>query len=131
MPKYENNSFLSRGLRWAQDQRHKHTTHEIVIGQSYATGAKIDATVSQDDGESTQETLTLHKQIFNFVVRRCDLEVKNIRIQRGLKIWYLDDVYEVTYKGRTMYEYNDPDRNDVVIYAVLVEDEDVISIRPS
>lgn len=131
MPQYENDSFLSRGLRWLQEQRQLHATHEIAIGSTYVSAAKINATVSQDEGDSTQDTVTLHKQIFTFVVRRCDLEVKNIRIQRGLKIWYLDDVYEITYKGRTMYEYNDPDRNDVVIYAVLVEDQDAVSIRPS
>jgi hypothetical protein len=130
MPRYTNPSFLSSGLAWLQAQREEQTTHEISIGPVLATAAKLRATVSHAEAESVGNTGTLHQQFFHFIVRRCDLEKFNIRIQRGLRIWYLDDVYEAAYKGKALYEYNDPDRNDIIIYAILVDDDDNVSVSP-
>ena len=117
---------MSDGLSWFQEQRQLHCTHEILIGFAKATAAPINATVTSDDGQSTQNRLTLQKQMFHFVVRRCDLERYNVKIQRGLKVWYLDDEYELAYESKDLYEYNDPDRLDIVLKAVLVDDNEPI-----
>lgn len=119
-------NFISDGLSWFQEQRQLHCTHEIQIGFTKATAAPINATVTSDDGQSTQNRLTLQKQIFHFVVRRCDLERHNIKLQRGLKVWYLNDEYELAYESKDVYEYNDPDRLDIVLKTVLVNDDEPI-----
>lgn len=85
------------------------------------------ATVTSDNAESTQNRLTVQKQIFHFVVRRYDLAQANITLHRGLKIWYLYDTYELVYEGKDIYEYNDPDRNDIILKAVLVTDAEKLS----
>ena len=120
-------NFISQGLSWFQQQRESHCTHEILIGYSVATAAPINATVTSDDGQSTQNRVTLQKQIFHFVVRRCDLERHNIKLHRGLKIWYLNDVYELSYESKDIYEYNDPDRLDIVLKTVLISDNEGLS----
>lgn len=116
--------FITDGLSWFQEQRELHTTQEILIGFTKATAAAINATVTSDDAQSTQNRLTLQKQIFHFVVRRCDLERYSVKLQRGLKIWYLDDEYELAYESKDLYEYNDPNRNDIVLKTVLVRDNE-------
>ena len=121
------NNMMSKGLLWFQQQREAHCTHEILIGFTKNTAAPINATVSSDDAVSTQNRVILQKQIFHFVVRRCDLERYDIKLQRGLKIWYLDDEYELAYESKDVYEYNDPDRNDLVLKAVLVRDNEGLS----
>lgn len=119
-------NFISDGLSWFQEQRQLHCTHEIQIGFTKGTAAPINATVTSDDGQSTQNRLTLQKQIFHFVVRRCDLERHSIKLQRGLKVWYLNDEYELAYESKDVYEYNDPDRLDIVLKTVLVNDDEPI-----
>lgn len=119
-------NFMSNGLSWFQTMREAHCTQEILIGSSKNTAAPINATPSSDDGQSTQNRVNLQKQIFHFVVRRSDLERYDVKLRRGLKIWYKDDTYELTYEAKDMYEYNDPDRNDVVLKAVLVADDEGI-----
>ena len=120
-------NMMSKGLSWFQKQREAHCTHEILIGFIKNTAAAINATVSSDDGTSTQNRLTLQAQMFHFVVRRCDLESYDVKLQRGLKIWYLDDEYELSYESKDLYEYNDPDRNDLILKAVLVRDNESLS----
>ena len=61
------------------------------------------------------------------MVRRCDLERYDVKLQRGLKIWYLDDEYELAYENKDIYEYNDPDRNDLILKAVLIRDNEGLS----
>jgi len=120
-------NFISKGLAWFQEQRHAHCAHEILIGFSKAAASPIWATVSSDDAQSTQNRVTVQRITFNFVVRRCDLEKYDIKIHRGLKIWYLDDVYEVVYDNKDAYEYNDPDRNDVILKTVLIQDDESLA----
>lgn len=118
---------LSDGLSWFQEMRHTTCSQEIQIGFTLATASPISATVSSDDSSTTQNRVTLQKQIFHFVVRRCDLERYNIKLQRGLKIWYKDDTYELSYDAKDVYEYNDPNRLDLILKAVLVRDYDGLS----
>lgn len=119
-------NFISDGLSWFQTMREAHCTQEILIGFTKATAAAINATPSSDDAQSTQNRVTVQKQIFHFVVRRSDLERFDVKLQRGLKVWYRDDTYELAYEAKDMYEYNDPDRNDVVLKTVLIEDNEGI-----
>lgn len=125
--------FLSDGLTWFQEQRHRHASSEISIGYVKKTAHPILATVSKQDATSTVNRLTVQRQVFHFVVRRCDLEKHKIKIHRGLKIWYLDDEYELVYDGNQISEYNDPDRLDIILRAVLVRDNESVSptYRPS
>jgi len=115
-------SFISKGLTWFQEQRQTHCTEDILIGYVKANAVALKATKTADDGQSTQNQLTLQKQIFHFVVRRSDLIDNNIKIHRGLKIWHNDDEYELSYESKDIYEYNDPLKLDVVLKTVLVTD---------
>jgi len=115
-------SFISKGLTWFQEQRQTHCTEDILIGYVKASAVALKATKTSDDGQSTQNHLTLQKQIFHFVVRRSDLIDNNIKIHRGLKIWHNDDEYELSYESKDIYEYNDPLKLDVVLKTVLVTD---------
>lgn len=114
--------FISKGLTWFQEQRQTHCTEDILIGYVKAEAAALKATKTSDDGQSTQNHLTLQKQIFHFVVRRSDLIDNNIKLHRGLKIWHEDDEYELSYESKDLYEYNDPLKLDVVLKTVLVTD---------
>ncbi len=120
-------NFITNGLDWFQRQRVLHTTHEILIGYQQNSAVPILATVSSDDAESTQNRVTLQKQMFHFIVERADLIKYDIKLHRGVKIWYLDDEYELTFHGKDLYEYNDPNRNDVVLKAVLIKDDEGFS----
>lgn len=120
-------NFISDGLSWFQEQRETHCAQEILIGFTRETAAPINATVTSDDALSTQNRVTLQKQHFRFVVRRCDLERYDIKLHRGLKIWYLQDVYELAYDPKDLYEYNDPNRLDVILKAVLIYDDESLS----
>ena len=122
-------SFISNGLAWFQTQRQLHCTEDILIGFTRLDAVTIKATATSDDAQSTQNHLTLQKQIFHFVVRRSDLVDNSIKLQRGLKIWYKFDEYELTYESKDMYEYNDPSRLDIVLKTVLVDD--VNPLHPS
>lgn len=115
-------SFISKGLTWFQKQRQTHCTEDILIGYVKASAVALKATKTSDDGQSTQNHLTLQKQIFHFVVRRSDLIDNNIKLHRGLKIWHEDDEYELSYESKDLYEYNDPLKLDVVLKTVLVTD---------
>ena len=115
-------NFISNGLTWFQTQRQLHCTEDILVGFTRLDAVAIKATATSDDAQSTQNHLTLQKQIFHFVVRRSDLVDNSIKLQRGLKIWYKFDEYELTYESKDMYEYNDPSRLDIVLKAVLVDD---------
>ena len=115
-------SFISKGLTWFQEQRQTHCTEDILIGYVKASAVALKATKTSDDGQSTQNHLTLQKQIFHFVVRRSDLTDNNIKLHRGSKIWHEDDEYELSYESKDLYEYNDPLKLDVVLKTVLVTD---------
>lgn len=115
-------SFISKGLTWFQEQRQAHCTEDILIGYIKADAVALKATKTSDDGQSTQNHLTLQKQIFHFVVRRSDLIDNNIKLHRGLRIWHEDDEYELSYESKDLYEYNDPLKLDVVLKTVLVTD---------
>ena len=122
-------NFISNGLTWFQTQRQLHCTEDILIGFTRLGAVEIKATVTSDDAQSTQNHLTLQKQIFHFVVRRSDLVANSIKLQRGLKIWYKFDEYELTYESKDMYEYNDTSRLDIILKAILVDD--VNPLHPS
>ena len=115
-------SFISKGLTWFQEQRQAHCTEDILIGYVKSDAVALKATKTSDDGQSTQNHLTLQKQIFHFVVRRSDLIDNNIKLHRGLRIWHEDDEYELSYESKDLYEYNDPLKLDVVLKTVLVTD---------
>lgn len=117
------NDFITDGLAWLQQMREQHCSAEIAVGLTLGSAASLLATVSQDSVSTTMNGLTLQKITFIFVVAREDLQARNIKLQRGLKIWYKDDEYELSYDGQDIYEYNDPNRNDVVLKAVLVKDK--------
>lgn len=119
--------FISEGLSWFQDMRHTCCTQEILIGLTLATAKPIQATPSSDDASTTHNRLSLQKINFNFVVRRVDLESNEIKLQRGLKIWYRDDEYELSYDAKDIYEYNDTNRLDIVLKTVLVGDNNGLS----
>jgi hypothetical protein len=120
-------SFLSNGLNWLQDVRHTHCTETIRLGLSYDGSKELAATISQDEANSTQDRVTLQKQVFHFIVRRSDLINSGVKLQRGVKIWYNSNVFELAYEGRKLFEYNDPMRNDLILRAVLVQEEDGLS----
>lgn len=115
-------NFINDGLAWFQEQRQTHCTIEVSIGLTVETAVAMQATKVSDDGQSTQNRVTIQKQIFHFVVRRSDLINANIKLQRGLKIWEGTDVYELAYESKDIYEYNDPARLDIVLKTVLIDD---------
>lgn len=119
-------SFIDKGLTWFQKERQLHCTEDVLIGTTLGTAIPLKATKTSDDGQSTQNHLTLQKQIFHFVVRRSDLVANNIKLHRGIKIWHDDDQYELSYESKDIYEYNDPLKLDIVLKAVLVDDDNPI-----
>lgn len=119
-------NFIAEGLTWFQQQRQLHCTDDILIGLTIDTAVTIKATVVADDADSTQNRMVLQGQKFHFVVRRSDLVANNIKLQRGLRIWHSDDMYELAYDQKDVYEYNDPQKNDVVLKTVLVTDQNPI-----
>lgn len=120
-------NFISTGLAWFQEQRQTHCTEEVFIGYVRETASALQATISSDDGQSTQNQVTLQKQIFHFIVRRTDLINRNIKLHRGVKIWRGDETYELSYESKDIFEYNDPNRLDVVLKAVLIDDGNELS----
>ena len=120
-------NFISNGLAWFQEQRQTHCTEEVFIGYVRETASALQATISSDDGQSTQNQVTLQKQIFHFIVRRTDLINRNIKLHRGVKIWRGDETYELSYESKDIFEYNDPERLDVVLKAVLIDDGNELS----
>ncbi len=120
-------NFISTGLAWFQEQRQAHCTEEVFIGYVRETASALQATISSDDGQSTQNQVTLQKQIFHFIVRRTDLINRNIKLHRGVKIWRGDETYELSYESKDIFEYNDPNRLDVVLKAVLIDDGNELS----
>ena len=120
-------NFISNGLAWFQEQRQTHCTEEVFIGYVRETASALQATISSDDGQSTQNQVTLQKQIFHFIVRRNDLINRNIKLHRGVKIWRGDETYELSYESKDIFEYNDPERLDVVLKAVLIDDGNELS----
>ena len=120
-------NFISNGLAWFQEQRQTHCTEEVFIGYVRETASALQATISSDDGQSTQNQVTLQKQIFHFIVRRTDLINRNIKLHRGVKIWRGDETYELSYESKDIFEYNDPNRLDVVLKAVLIDDGNELS----
>lgn len=113
---------ISKGLTWFQNMRQLHCSQEILIGFDVGTATPIRATVSSDEATSTQNRITLQKVTFHFVVRRIDLEENSIKLHRGLKIWYKGDTYEVAFEHKDIYEYNDPNRLDIILKTVLTKD---------
>ena len=120
-------NFISNGLAWFQEQRQTHCTEEVFIGYVRETASALQATISSDDGQSTQNQVSLQKQIFHFIVRRTDLINRNIKLHRGVKIWRGDETYELSYESKDIFEYNDPERLDVVLKAVLIDDGNELS----
>ena len=120
-------NFISTGLTWFQEQRQTHCTEEVFIGYVRETASALQATISSDDGQSTQNQVSLQKQIFHFIVRRTDLINRNIKLHRGVKIWRGDETYELSYESKDIFEYNDPERLDVVLKAVLIDDGNELS----
>ena len=120
-------NFISTGLAWFQEQRQTHCTEEVFIGYVRETASALQATISSDDGQSTQNQVSLQKQIFHFIVRRTDLINRNIKLHRGVKIWRGDETYELSYESKDIFEYNDPERLDVVLKAVLIDDGNELS----
>ncbi len=121
-------SFITKGLTWFQNQRHTHCTVEVEIGLTDDTLQPINATISQDhDNSSTQNRLIQQKQVFHFIVKRSDLVSLGIKLQRGLKIRYSGDLYEVLYDNKSMAEYNDPHKLDMILKAVITEETDGLS----
>ncbi len=120
-------NFISNGLAWFQEQRQTHCTEEVFIGYVRETASALQATISSDDGQSTQNQVSLQKQIFHFIVRRTDLINRNIKLHRGVKIWRGDETYELSYESKDIFEYNDPNRLDVVLKAVLIADGNELS----
>ena len=120
-------NFISNGLAWFQEQRQTHCTEEVFIGYVRETASALQATISSDDGQSTQNQVTLQKQIFHFIVRRTDLINRNIKLHRGVKIWRGDETYELSYESKDIFEYNDPERLDVVLKAILIDDGNELS----
>ncbi len=120
-------NFISTGLAWFQEQRQTHCTEEVFIGYVRETASALQATISSDDGQSTQNQVTLQKQVFHFIVRRTDLINRNIKLHRGVKIWRGDETYELSYESKDIFEYNDPERLDVVLKAVLIDDGNELS----
>ena len=120
-------NFISNGLAWFQEQRQTHCTEEVFIGYVRETASALQATISSDDGQSTQNQVTLQKQVFHFIVRRTDLINRNIKLHRGVKIWRGDETYELSYESKDIFEYNDPERLDVVLKAVLIDDGNELS----
>ena len=120
-------NFISTGLAWFHEHRQAHCTEEVFIGYVRETASALQATISSDDGQSTQNQVTLQKQIFHFIVRRTDLINRNIKLHRGVKIWRDDETYELSYESKDIFEYNDPERLDVVLKAVLIDDGNELS----
>lgn len=114
-------NFLQQGLEWFQEQRIQHTTVTVKVGKTTeAAAVELCATITKSDANSVTRGVTLHNQYFHFIFKTTDL--KNISVDRNLKIWYNGDIYKVTEEGRTLEEYNDPLQQDRIITTVLTHD---------
>ena len=120
-------SFITKGLLWFQKQRHENCTVEVKIGLTEDSLKPIQATISQDDSITTQNRTSQQKHIFHFIVRRVDLFALAIKLQRGVKIQYNGDLYELIYDNKALDEYNDPHKLDVILKAVISEETNGLS----
>lgn len=115
-------NFLQQGLEWFQEQRIQHTTVSVKVGKTTeAEAVTLNATITKSDASSVNRGVTLHNQYFHFIFKTTDL--KDISIDRSLKIWYNGDTYKVTEEGRVLEEYNDPLQKDRIVTTVLVNDQ--------
>ena len=112
--------YLQWGLNFLQETRHQHMTQEVLIGFSEEEAVPLQATLSETDTLSITRQVGLHSQYFDFIFRKSDLVEEGIEIQRGLRIWYNDLVYEIAFQGRLLFYYNDPMELDVVIQTVKI-----------
>ncbi|GIW60306.1 MAG: hypothetical protein KatS3mg087_1372 [Patescibacteria group bacterium] len=108
------------GLKWLQEQRHKHMSVLVKLGTSLSTAVDLQATISFEEASSTASQITQQKQIHHFIFRTSDLKANNIKLHRGLKIWYDDREFETVYERNRLFEFNDPLGLDVIIKAVPV-----------
>ena len=114
-------------LEWFQEFRHEQLTQEVRIGYTEEAARLLFATVPSNETNTTQDGLNQSIQFFKFIFRRCDLVDKQIKINRGLKIWWNKSEYTIALADRKLlYYYNDTLKNDVVIQTVLSGEEDDI-----
>jgi hypothetical protein len=120
-------TFFSDGIAWAQKMRHTHMTRDIYIGYERATAAPIKGTVASSETNSTQDGVNQIGQSFKIIVRTRDIHLKDL--VRGTQIWVQTgrektkgQLYEIAMRGRNLYEYNDPDHLDIILYCILKRD---------
>lgn len=112
-------NFIQDGLAWFQNQRHEHTTQEVLVGLTEESAVPLKATVAGSSSQSSMDQVALEGKHFRFVFRRCDLYNANVKIQRGLKIWYKNNEFNVAFDKKMTDDYNDPMLLDITLRAVL------------
>jgi len=113
-------------LNWAarqlQDIRERHATTFVRIGMTFETSVELPCTPVGIKTLTSGNEVQQQAQHTRLVFRSQDLDNHGIVIQRGLKLWLDDNVYEIAMQGRNLFEYNDlVTRLDIVLQFVWKE----------
>ena len=85
---------------------------------SCPTGVPLKATISFDDAETNPNGVKLQSQHVNFIFRASDLKKYNVVVERGLTINWKNNIFELAYDKRELWEWNDPHHMDMILKTV-------------
>lgn len=111
--------FMEWGLDWLQEVKSEELDVEVKIGTALETAVPILATPVASDANSTSNQLQVHMQYRGFVVQRSELVSKNIKIYKGLSIFWDGKQFDIITDGKVIHYDNDNHDRSVVINTVL------------
>jgi len=115
-------NMLDWAVKWGQDYRELHAGMHVQVGLKYEESIELICTPVGNKTIAQADQLNLQSQHFRLLFRNEDFLNNNIPIVRGLKIWYQNNVFEIAYQGRLLFEYNDLiTMRDIIIQVVFKE----------
>jgi hypothetical protein len=116
------NNMLDWAVQWGQDYREKHAGIHVLVGLKFEEAIELICTPVGTKSITQADQINLQSQHFRLLFRNEDFLNNNIPIVRGLKIWFQDNVFEIAYQGRLLFEYNDLiTMRDLIIQVVFKE----------
>ncbi len=115
-------NMLDWAVQWGQDYREKHAGIYVQVGLKFEESIELICTPVGTKSLAQADQINLQSQHFRLLFRNEDFLNNNIPIVRGLKIWFQDNVFEIAYQGRLLFEYNDLiTMRDLIIQVVFKE----------
>lgn len=115
-------NMLDWAVKWGQNYREQHAGMYVQVGYKFEESVELICTPVGSVTIAQADQINLQSQHFRLLFRNQDFENYNIAIGRGLKVWHNSNVFEIAYKGRLLFEYNDLiTMRDLIINVVFKE----------